>query len=419
MKLVEHVKYSYKKALRLYPRCAILRIRYAFFLLEYMENIRAALRQFSKAESMDLAMDEDFVIYRYKRILQEGQSDGSYKGGSAGMDLVSMIAYDNYFRQCKKNLERAAHLHMEFWAKLNVQAPDVGKLMKIGAKINVTINEVESYWTQMQKINPFMPQAVKMYAFFLKEILNDPDSAHDLLKTIGEYRVKKGPDFIRNDGDDENDEFQAESYILNTYSRDGMPCVCVSGETGNMGKIQGANKAFARMFGYSVETLQESNVKILIPTFLHEQHDKILRHAVESPEDVKYLGKERWLPARHRNGYIFMVYTTMRALPTFANKMNFVSTFKMDRVSETKAICYVLLDLEGNITSVSESKSGPTTRLEAITYLNLSLQMIREECPNVADCFPDMELGNLHLYTGEGKLVRYIRPKELVYESTL
>lgn len=313
-----------------------------------MNNNAAASKQFNKAEHLSPAIDEDFVIYRSKRNMQEDLLEQS-QGGAVGMDMVSMISYNNNFRQCKKKFERAAHLHMEFWAKLNCQAPDVGRLTKIGAKINIVISEIEDFWNQMQKINPNMPHALRLYAHFLKEILNDPEGAHELLKAIKDSTTKKGQEYLQ---DEETNE---DECLISTYASDGTPCVCISGETNTLGKIQVVNKSFLRLFGYSEAKMADANIGIIIPEIIQIHHDKFLRHAVENPDEVKSLRKEMWVPAMHSNGYFLMVHVILRELPSFTNKMNFVATLKPDRISETKSYCYLLLNPELRIVGVSES----------------------------------------------------------------
>ncbi len=72
--------------------------------------------------------------------------------------MVSIIAYDNHLRQCKKFIEKAASLHMEFWSSLSEEHPDLAKLNKTGSKLNTTIVAVEEHWNKLQKINPNMPK---------------------------------------------------------------------------------------------------------------------------------------------------------------------------------------------------------------------------------------------------------------------
>lgn len=45
---------------------------------------------------------------------------------------------------------------------------------------------VEGYWDKLQKLNANKPKALKMYARFLLEILNDKDRGEDLIARANE-----------------------------------------------------------------------------------------------------------------------------------------------------------------------------------------------------------------------------------------
>ena len=318
-------------------------------MLEYSESKPLAMKQLSKAEKYYPALDESFVIYRYGRILHEDMTDTQHHEGNIGLDAISILAYNNYFRQCEEKLEKAAHLHIEFWSKLNTQFPDVGELIMIGTKISKVIMEAESNWDQMQKINANMPKAVKMYASFLKEILHDEDGAGELLKSIVSLQIQKGGDYAQ--------EFDSEqNYLIQTYGRGGSPCICVSGDSRSIGVINSVNSTFSRLAGYPKGRLIGMNLNALLPDCIALKHEKFLIHAIECKDEVNFFDKELLLPLKMSNKYIVMIYLTLKALPSFVNEMNFVATMKLDRFSETKPICYLLLDSKGYITDVSESK---------------------------------------------------------------
>ena len=80
-------------------------------------------------------------------MLTEELSDGTSDSNASGtLDVVSSIAYDSNFRLCKEYIEKAAHLHLEFWGYLRDERPDIAKLNECGSKINSTIHQVEQYW---------------------------------------------------------------------------------------------------------------------------------------------------------------------------------------------------------------------------------------------------------------------------------
>jgi len=57
-------------ALNRFPRSIELRINYALFLLDKMKSNRLALQELALAEQEKLFIDEEFVIYRYKIIIE-------------------------------------------------------------------------------------------------------------------------------------------------------------------------------------------------------------------------------------------------------------------------------------------------------------------------------------------------------------
>ncbi|MDR3548417.1 MAG: PAS domain S-box protein [Candidatus Pacebacteria bacterium] len=414
MLLLTHVQDMYKKALKMHSDSVNLRIRYAFFLLEYSESKDRALKQLAKAEQYKPSLDDSFVIYRYGRILQEGMADRKSQGGTVGMDAVSILAYNNYFRQCKMQLEKAAHFHIEFWSKLSAHIPDVGQLIITGTRISKTIVDIESYWGQMQKINPNTPKAVKMYAEFLRSVLHDDEAAQSLLKSIANQLMQKGTEFGQSCESD-------QGYLVQTYGRGGIPCVCASGDTRNLGHINNVNSSFCRMTGMPRSRLIGQHVNVIVPEIIAENHNKFMFHAAEYRDDVHVLNKERWVPCKISNGYLMMVYLTLKSLPSFVNNMNFVCIFKMDRMSETKEVCYLLLDTKGYVCDISESISfpGPTIAIEAVPILNLTLHAIKSKKTLATEFFTDFVFEDTHQYKGDGKIVTFKRPKKKLDEASI
>ena len=145
-----------------FATCTSLRIAYAFFLKERMNNRTLAINELLSAEKNHPPFDEQFVIYRYRKMIEDEMADVQADNQGGTLDAISMIAYDNYLRQFKEAIERTALLHMEFWLEVMEPEPDLGKLDKTGSKIHTAIVMVEDYWAKLQKINSNAPKALKM-----------------------------------------------------------------------------------------------------------------------------------------------------------------------------------------------------------------------------------------------------------------
>ncbi len=69
-----------------------------------MKNKNQALVEFLNIEKdTEPALDEEFVIFRYKKIIEEQMIDTGVAGVEESLDVVSSITYKNHFKQCKSN----------------------------------------------------------------------------------------------------------------------------------------------------------------------------------------------------------------------------------------------------------------------------------------------------------------------------
>lgn len=62
-------------------------------------------------------MDEQFLIFRYKRIFEEA-GEGNEEAEDEGLDVVSMLAYESNLRQFQESILKSAQLHLSFWNQL-------------------------------------------------------------------------------------------------------------------------------------------------------------------------------------------------------------------------------------------------------------------------------------------------------------
>eukprot|EP00826_Nyctotherus_ovalis_P052003 TRINITY_DN6541_c0_g2_i2.p1 TRINITY_DN6541_c0_g2~~TRINITY_DN6541_c0_g2_i2.p1 ORF type:complete len:122 (-),score=27.75 TRINITY_DN6541_c0_g2_i2:47-412(-) len=92
-----------------FPACTSLRIGYAFFLKDRMSNRTLAINELLSAEKHHPSFDEQFLIYRYRKLIEDEMADVQTDNQTGTLDAISMIAYDNYMRQFKEAIERSAY----------------------------------------------------------------------------------------------------------------------------------------------------------------------------------------------------------------------------------------------------------------------------------------------------------------------
>ena len=98
--LLQHAQELYQNGVSKFPNCVALRISYACFLLERLKKKQQANLELTNAEKYSPSFDEQFIIYRYKKLIEENSSEGG-EHDDDNLDVVSNIAYKNHFTQCK------------------------------------------------------------------------------------------------------------------------------------------------------------------------------------------------------------------------------------------------------------------------------------------------------------------------------
>lgn len=153
-----------------------LRIDFANFLQSRMRDRKGALAELANAEKSKPGIEHQFMIFRARRLIEDELAEGSEHGGT---DFMAAMNYENMFKQFKQLIEKSALLHFEFWAHLQDDSPDLARLANQGAKINQSILTVEDHWKKLSRMANNAPKALKIYASYLIEVLNDKETGNE------------------------------------------------------------------------------------------------------------------------------------------------------------------------------------------------------------------------------------------------
>jgi hypothetical protein len=174
------------------------------------------------------------------------------------MDFIAALNFENMFRTFKSLIEKSANLHFEFWNHLMDDSPDLVRLSVSGAKINQSINYVEDHWKKLSRMSSNAPKALKLYATYLIEVLNDKETGNEQMvkaKEAANLRVN----FEFNGASSGNQDSD-----VNSYAQDGTPCIYISGEQEHLGIINQCNMSLCKIFGYTKkEDIVGNNIKLL------------------------------------------------------------------------------------------------------------------------------------------------------------
>lgn len=87
--LIKELNRVYLNGIKKFPTSTKLRISYAFFLMERMKRKDLAYAQFELAEKTKPTFDEEFIIYRFKKMYEENQ--GGQENEDNGDDIILQI----------------------------------------------------------------------------------------------------------------------------------------------------------------------------------------------------------------------------------------------------------------------------------------------------------------------------------------
>lgn len=170
----------YTKGLILFPKYLPLRISFAFFLLDKLSSRRQALQILTEAEQKPLQLDQEFLVFRYKKLIEDQIGEIQDQIGN-DMDADNETSFMSQFRQFQALIEKSSLLHMEFWAQISEDQPDLARISDIGSKVSLSIRQVEDHWTKLIRTNPSNALLLRLYGKYFIEVLHNTTKGEQFL----------------------------------------------------------------------------------------------------------------------------------------------------------------------------------------------------------------------------------------------
>ncbi|EGR33143.1 PAS domain S-box family protein [Ichthyophthirius multifiliis] len=399
LNLLKEIDRMYQNGLKKFPSCTSLRISYAFFLMERMKNKRdKSYQQFKIAETSKPSFDQQFIIYRYKKIMDENLDQ--IENESSENDIVKLIAFDSHLQQCEEYMKISAQMHKEFWAELKEENPALSKLNIIGSRISQTVHEARSHYNDIQKINPRVFQTIKVFGKFLINVLNDKENGLQLLEKAKQISQQE-----------EQNEDKNNEGINEDYKSEPVAYSVITNKKGEYGYIQSINLLFCILFGYQKEELIGKKIQMIIPNLYQQIHETLLQRFYENITlgifESNYIGIDQYKFGRNKNGYIFPIFYRVNLL--LEDGYTFIVNYKVDKF--IKNTFFLLTDQQGIITDISTS---------VILNFDMDYQMIKKNNIDIESIIPDWKTQN-QFKERNGKQFTYLTNshKEVVYNCTI
>ena len=332
--LLQHCESLYQNAISRFPSDSAIRINYAFFLLERMNKKQQAVLELENTEKYNPVFEEQFTIYRYKKMLEEQTSEVNGDSDD-NLDIVSNIEYKNHFNLFKSGITKAAALYMEFWSLLlnpnQDSQEDLTKLNDYGSKINTLVEEIKGHFDKIQKLKHNDKDTIKYYADFLNDILNEKENAQKYKNRLNEIEdVKQSPD-------DNN----LINFDINTFnSNSEYQFIVVSAQPEKFGIITNLSLGVCSMFGYTRNELVGKSLEMIMPEIYHKGHHEILldrlndfkKQSITLNDMKNYKPKFRDISTFGRNKSRYLVLFTFKTalIPTESNDNVFIAKIWQD-----------------------------------------------------------------------------------------
>jgi len=399
----------FQQGIARYPNTTLMGIAYVQFLNERMSNKMLAELELDRVEKLNPPFDQQFVIYRYRRLMEDGgDSAGNEEAGgqSGNADLVAVITFNNHYDQCHECIKKAAKYHMAFWTELEKKEPDLANLSDTGSKINTIIAEIEEHWTHIQKLSPNHPDALRMYGKFLTEILNDKEAGQELFSKEKEntgYKIPLTSTFSKGGKSASN---PAERW-LNRIGE--YPCILASGQYNKFGEIMLSNLEVSRTFGYTQMELQGKKMEILMPKLYAKRHDALVKASLQRAEEGDQGGDDnnerrtdKVILAKSKTGYLIALQLETKVFFLQSQGAILGALFKCEKKSYN--CCYLLLNSKEDVVGVSSL---------CVETLRINNNLIREYRIPISELAPDFtDASKLEQFrTKDGGAIKFFYPE--------
>ncbi|KAL4459259.1 hypothetical protein ABPG73_001296 [Tetrahymena malaccensis] len=300
-----------------FPKSAKLHLLHAYILQGKLQNKFKSLFALMFACECKPNFQEEFSIYRYKHIIEEEMVENDIRTQeSKGIEVNSIVNFQNKFVIFLNSIEKSVMLHLEFWSKLLEDTPDIQKILSLGSKITNTVDQVTDLYNQLQEINQNHIKCLEIYGNFLKEIVHDDQEGTKVIEKA-EYVSKSNQ---------ANKQFVDSDKIK--YGENSNTCIItVSGNLNSVGTISNTNNETMRLLGFKKNEIIDQNVSRIMPKVVGDMHDKFMRRFFDTSQS-NLIGHERFVFCLHKKGYLIPCTIMIKVLPNLDNGIQIVGFLK-------------------------------------------------------------------------------------------
>ena len=290
-----------------------IKLKMSYFLFYVVNNYHKSVVECIEIKDLKhknvLSLQEEFLLERLMMemdlVLLNLNRNYDKNPTFSNLNFEELIAYESNYLTLERCIQDYALSLFHYFSSINDERPKFEDLSKQSSKLTALKREILNIY----KINHNNPRTIAYYKEYLRGLLFNEDEEINMSKVLN-IKNEKIQNYKR-DG--------KLIYDVELMYNENSILIQISTTNTNLGNIVKANQGAAKYLGYSIEKLESSNINIIMPKRIHENHDRYLKNYMESGKgNVLYV--ERRLFLRKKDG--FLSFISLITKPMFELKEN-------------------------------------------------------------------------------------------------
>ncbi|KAL4482926.1 hypothetical protein ABPG74_018952 [Tetrahymena malaccensis] len=325
-----------------------IRILYALFLFETIQNKDQSLIQLSFVSQNQPTLEEEFICYRLRKIIIQLSNLNEYKR----LDFSSELSIEEYSNKFKKTINTAMQNYLSFWQELLEQTPLAQNLLTKGNYILQQIEAIQSQFEQLKQQVNINQSAFRYFQIFCLNFLEDSE-LFQVLNSKTENQNNKLEE-------DEQDIIKEEEmYTQGT--------ILISSQEENFANVIEINSEMLKIIGFPKSQVISKNVSFLIPNIWQQYHNQFVDQFLATGKK-KLIGQTRDLFIQSRQDYSVPIRLVLKSIPSHTQGLLFqASIIAQNLLYEYPA--FIITQVNGQIENISPS---------AIAMFNIDMKKIKQ-----------------------------------------
>jgi hypothetical protein len=252
--LLRVIERAFHEGIAKFKASVRLRISFVMFLTDNIGSYKQSLEQLMIVSNLKLSFYEAFLVYYWKRVIQQKLKFRNSSGAKEAADLtmVDLAKFNSEVKEFTRDLTELLKTQNGLWKSVLENNTPIENIDQFSQKINELIDRVKEEWTVIEAHSERCMSAAKLYLTFLKRMINDP-IAYAAIKSNYDRLTSRLLDRTKNDFSN-----------LNKLSSN-LALSVVKFNPKSPGRFDFVNSEFCSLFGSLKEALVGQSLEVIMP----------------------------------------------------------------------------------------------------------------------------------------------------------